>query len=152
MITNRKRVAKRLVSGLVAGALALGGLAISGGTASAVTPSTTATRVAGSDRYSTAAALATKYVAARTSANWNGNLVVASGENFPDALAAGPLAKVKDAPILLVPSSGSLPTSVRDWLLINRAEIQGETAPTVTVVGGVSDITVVRVRKRCFFR
>lgn len=140
MINHRKRVAKRLASGLLAGALALGGLAISGGTASAATPSTTGTRIAGSDRYSTAAALATKYVAAITSANWTGNIVVASGDNFPDALAAAPLAKVRNAPILLVPSNGSMPSAVRDWLLINRAEIQTETAPTITVVGGEASV------------
>ncbi len=140
MINPRKRVAKRLASGLLAGALVFGGLALSGGTASAVTPSTLGTRIAGSDRYSTAAALATKYVAARTSANWTGNIVVASGDNFPDALAAAPLAKLKDAPILLVPSNGTMPSAVRDWLLINRAEIQTETAPTITVVGGTSSV------------
>ena len=140
MINPRKRVAKRLASGLLAGALVFGGLAISGGTASAVTPSTTGTRIAGSDRYSTAAALATKFVAARTSAVWKGNIVVASGDNFPDALAAAPLAKLNDAPILLVPSNGTMPSAVRDWLLINRAEIQGETAPKLVVVGGTSSV------------
>jgi putative cell wall-binding protein len=137
---NRKRVAKRLVSGLVAGALALGGLALSGGTASAVTPATTGNRIEGTDRYSTAVAIANKYVATVTAGTWTGNIVVASGGNFPDGLAAASIAAVKGAPILLVPSDGSLPSAVRDWLLINRSTIQGKTAPTVTVVGGTSAV------------
>jgi putative cell wall-binding protein len=52
-------------------------------------------RVAGEDRYATAAAVAAELGAEA------GEAIVASGERFPDALAAGPLAGGSDAPILL---------------------------------------------------
>ncbi|WP_161796417.1 cell wall-binding repeat-containing protein [Desulfosporosinus acididurans] len=53
------------------------------------------TRLAGEDQYQTAAAIA--------NAGWTSSYyaVVASGENFPDALCAAPLAAKYDAPILL---------------------------------------------------
>jgi putative cell wall-binding protein len=142
---QRKRVAKRLASGLLAGALALGGLAISGGTASAKTftaASGTVVRVAGGDRYATAAKVADGYVAAITAATWTGDIVVVSGldNNAADALSAIQLAKLEGAPILLVTPS-SVPVSTRDWLIANRAQIQSETAPKVHVVGGTSAVS-----------
>ncbi len=53
------------------------------------------TRVAGKDRYDTAAKVANLFGKAETA-------VIVSGENFPDAISAGPLAKLHDAPILMV--------------------------------------------------
>jgi putative cell wall-binding protein len=64
----------------------------------------TTERVAGGDRYATAAAAAT-----RTGPVGTGSIggvrtaIVASGENFPDARAAGPLAYADRLPILLTP-------------------------------------------------
>ncbi len=146
MEINRKRVAKRLASGLVAGALALGGLAISGSSVSAKTPvagsSPVATdgRVGGADRYETATKAADGFLARRGSLNtWNA-VVVASGSNFPDALAASGLAGALNAPILLLPSNGSMPESVKEWALSRRVQIQTNSAAgvpfTVYVVGG----------------
>ncbi len=51
-------------------------------------------RIGGSDRYATAALVADKLGS-------SGQVILASGENFPDALAAGPYAAVTGTPILL---------------------------------------------------
>ncbi|MEL1133811.1 cell wall-binding repeat-containing protein [Desulfitobacterium sp. THU1] len=58
-------------------------------------------RLAGSDRYQTA-------IAASQSGWPTGSkaVVVTTGENYPDALSAAPLAGKYDAPLLLVPRSG----------------------------------------------
>ncbi len=69
-----------------------------------------ATQLAGSDRYGTAVAI--------SRAGWpsgvgaDSAVVLASGGNYTDALAAAPLAGKLHAPILLTPSSGTLPASV----------------------------------------
>ena len=60
---------------------------------------TTVERAAGADRYATAAALAALLENPRT-------VYVATGENFPDALAAAPAAALDGAPLLLVSSTG----------------------------------------------
>lgn len=68
-------------------------------------------RVAGNDRYETAAALATSQFA-----KVNGSVaavVIATGQNFPDAVAAG----AAGLPVLLVPSTGSAPQVVKDALV-----------------------------------
>ena len=69
------------------------------------------TRVAGPDRYTTAAqgVLAAGWQTAET-------LYLASGTSFPDGLAVGPLAARGGAPLLLVPSC-ELPTSVADAIV-----------------------------------
>lgn len=57
-------------------------------------------RLAGADRYATAAAIAAEFPA-------GGEVVyVASGENFPDALAGAALAGSQGAPVVLVRSTG----------------------------------------------
>ena len=150
MTINRKRVAKRLASGLLAGALALGGLAISGGSVSAKTPTTGTSavsadgRVGGLNRWETATKAADGYLARRGNLNtWNA-IVVASGSNFPDALAASGLAGGLTAPVILLPSDGSMPTAVYEWAISRRVQIQTNStssAPfTVYVVGGESAV------------
>ncbi|WP_185695888.1 cell wall-binding repeat-containing protein [Buchananella hordeovulneris] len=57
-------------------------------------------RLAGANRYATAAQL---YFAGT---QWGNHIVLASGENFADALAATPLAGLLNAPLLLTPRSG----------------------------------------------
>ena len=59
------------------------------------------TRYAGSDRYSTSVSIA-EAVKSEMGVSEFDNIVVAYGKNYPDALAGGYLAKVKNAPILLV--------------------------------------------------
>ena len=60
------------------------------------------TRIYGKARYDTALAVAERY---KGSAGKFDNVIVAYGRNFPDALSGGYLAKVKNAPILLVEPS-----------------------------------------------
>ena len=60
-------------------------------------------RVAGSSRYATAAAVSKSSFSSASTA------YVATGLNFPDALAAGPVAAANGAPILLV-RTGSVPS------------------------------------------
>lgn len=79
-------------------------------------------RVAGPDRYASAIAISRKtFSSAKT-------VVLAGGANYPDALAAAPLAGVHNAPILLTP-----PSKVTPALL---AEIRRLKASRVIIVGG----------------
>ncbi|HET6379525.1 MAG TPA: cell wall-binding repeat-containing protein [candidate division Zixibacteria bacterium] len=68
-------------------------------------------RLAGADRYATA-------VEVSEDAFWDGadTVFVATGLNFPDALAGGPVAGMEGAPLLLVPGS-SVPAVVKEELL-----------------------------------
>ena len=87
------------------------------------------TRIAGANRYATAVSVADNFL--------NGNptsIILATGENFPDALAAGPLAIATGSPILL--NNG-------DSL---RAEVAGflDAQPQITdvyIVGGEAVIS-----------
>jgi putative cell wall-binding protein len=54
-------------------------------------------RLAGTDRYATSAAIAARFFPAAVVATY-----VATGENFPDALAAGPAAASWGGPLVLV--------------------------------------------------
>lgn len=82
-------------------------------------------RIAGSDRYSTAAA-----IAADRSPNATETLL-ATGETFPDALAAAPLARHLGAPILLTTSCQ--PSATTDYL-----HFRGWA--DVTVIGGTGAV------------
>jgi len=62
-------------------------------------------RVWGTNRYETSAKIAQKYWQASSD-----YIVLATGENFPDALCAGPLAAHYGAPILLTPSKSLDPS------------------------------------------
>ncbi|WP_019415436.1 cell wall-binding repeat-containing protein [Paenisporosarcina sp. TG20] len=81
------------------------------------------TRIEGESRYLTAI-----QVSKAGWANGSGTVIIASGENFPDALAGAPLAKKLDAPILLVKNS-----SVDATVL---AEIKRLGATKVIILGG----------------
>ncbi|WP_417235200.1 cell wall-binding repeat-containing protein [Arthrobacter sp.] len=68
-------------------------------------------------------------------------VVVASGENFPDALAGSPLATLKNAPLLLT-RKNSLPTSV-------AAELKRLRPKNILVLGGpiaISNSTVSKLK------
>jgi putative cell wall-binding protein len=62
----------------------------------ALTNVTTSDRIAGANRYATAAALSASFPAEVDV------VYVASGQNYPDALAVAPIAASQDAPLLLV--------------------------------------------------
>jgi putative cell wall-binding protein len=88
-------------------------------------------RVAGSDRYATAAAISKKHYGSATQA------YVATGLNYPDALAAAPVAGMRDAPVLLT-SPQTVPQSTRgelSRLKPDRVLIVGGTATVSTSVG-----------------
>lgn len=83
-------------------------------------------RLAGADRYETAAAIS----ASACNLGWGPatNVVLATGEDFPDALAGAPLAAALNAPVLLT-RRDSLPAKVRD-------EIQRINPAKVYILGG----------------
>ncbi|HXX60981.1 MAG TPA: S8 family serine peptidase [Candidatus Sulfotelmatobacter sp.] len=92
-------------------------------------------RLAGADRYATAAKVATTIFGPTVLDDAPLPVVyVASGANFPDALAAGPAASHFGGALLLAPATGALPTSVKDAL--------ATLAPaTIVIVGGPSSIS-----------
>jgi len=132
---NRKRVAKRLASGLMAGALALGGLAISGSSPAGAIPVELDSdqRLGGADRYSTSSLVAEEIDDLVTGGA--STVIVANGEDFPDALSAAPLTEAGDAPVLLV-QADSIPRSVADRM--NRLT---SSVDDVIVVGGTAAIS-----------
>jgi putative cell wall-binding protein len=91
----------------------------------------TTERIAGGDRYSTAAAAGMRAGALGPgSIGGSRTAIVASGENFPDALAAGPLSYGDRLPILLTPKA-TLATSTSDALsslAIEQVLLPGGTA------------------------
>ena len=89
----------------------------------------TVTRVSGADRYASSAALS----AASFATNGPGTVYVATGKAFQDGLTAGPIAGLRNGPLLLVPGT-SLPGSVATELL--------RLSPTnIVIVGGPLAIT-----------
>ncbi|HEY5231172.1 MAG TPA: cell wall-binding repeat-containing protein, partial [Galbitalea sp.] len=99
-----------------------------GGPAAYADPS--AIGIAGADRYATSDAVALAFFPDTTGVS------VASGANFPDALAAGPLAGTASEPVLLVPPSGALPEPITSYLTTHAATITAAHA-----YGGNSAIT-----------
>ncbi len=86
-----------------------------------------AVRRFGGDRYATAAAISRADVVSSTT------VFVARGADFPDALAAGPVAAVSGAPILLVADDG-----VPDVI----AEELARLAPTrIVILGGIGAVS-----------
>jgi len=91
-------------------------------------------RLAGADRYGTAAAIAADRVAGAT------QVVMATGSAFPDALAAAPLARAQGAPVLL--TSGCLPPGTLDF-------VRGNGWRDVTVVGGTGAVPEPGLSRPC---
>lgn len=83
-------------------------------------------RISGADRIATSIAVAEQFAASNT-------VLIASARNYPDALAAAPLAGIHDAPVLL--SDGArLDTRVRQ-------AIEDLGATTVILVGGTGALS-----------
>lgn len=81
-------------------------------------------RVSGADRYATAAAISKRHFGSAKA------IYLATGANYPDALAASPVAGLKGAPVLLTART-SLPTPIRTEILRvypDRATLVGGTA------------------------
>ena len=86
-----------------------------------------AIRVSGADRYETAAAISAAFFPSAVS------VLVASGANFPDALAGGPAAAQLDAPLLLV-RPNEVPAAT-------RAELQRLGPVQIFVLGGTGAVS-----------
>jgi uncharacterized protein YkwD/putative cell wall-binding protein len=85
-------------------------------------------RIDGADRYAVSIAIAARAYPATAPV-----VYIASGENYPDALAAGPAAAKEGGPLLLTPGS-SLPSSVEQ--AVRRL------APArIVVVGGINSVS-----------
>ncbi|MGP5227028.1 cell wall-binding repeat-containing protein [Arthrobacter rhombi] len=93
-------------------------------------------RLSGSNRYNTPIS-----ISKRTFPSGASNVIVASGENFPDALAGSPLATLKNAPLLLT-LKNRLPAAL-------PSELTRLQPKRILVLGGpdaVSDATVAKLR------
>jgi putative cell wall-binding protein len=89
------------------------------------------TRLAGADRYATAVAISQSAFQPQSP----GSVVtVASATNFPDALAAGPVAATSRGPLLLVPQDGPLPATV-------STELTRLNPSSVNIAGGTAAIS-----------
>ena len=86
-------------------------------------------RLAGGDRFATAAAVA-RFGVSR-GMQWDG-VGITTGMNFPDALAAGPVLGSKNT-VMLLTDSNSVPAPTRSALSANRAKIK-----TVHFFGGTA--------------
>ncbi len=91
-------------------------------------PLPTAQRIAGADRYSTAVEISRRAFPSRADV-----VYLASGESFPDGLAAGPAAAAEGGPVLLTPR-GSAPRIVLD-------EIQRLRPAEVVIVGAEPSVS-----------
>ena len=92
------------------------------------TPAPTISRLAGTDRYATSAA-----ISAATFSPGVPVVYLASGANFPDALSGGPVAAAAGGPILLV-------TATRVPAVI-QAEIERLKPATIVALGGTSVVS-----------
>ncbi|WP_354500951.1 cell wall-binding repeat-containing protein [Mycetocola sp. 2940] len=90
----------------------------------------TSSRIFGEDRYATSAAAS---LAAYPSPGPVDTVFLASGENFPDALSAGPAAAQSSAALLLT-SRDSIPTNI-------RTEIARLAPARIVIVGGASAVS-----------
>ena len=89
-------------------------------------------RLAGADRYQTSVAVSK--VSYDDKQLLGGTVVVASGIQFPDALAGGPAAAGIGAPLLLVPPTGTVPATV-------VAEIKRLGVNSIVIMGGTGAIS-----------
>ena len=101
---------------------------VSDATATRLSAFAPVSRIAGSDRYATSAA-----ISASTFAPGVPVVFIATGRNFPDALSAGPAASAAGGPILLV-STNAIPA-------VTRAELGRLKPGRIVVLGGTSVVS-----------
>lgn len=116
----------RAVAAVLLAATSVVGIGSAAGSASRVDSD----RLWGADRYDTAAEIAEEYAAAAGPID---TAIVASGETFTDALAATPLARVRNAPILLSPPDELHPAT--------RSFIQRHRIDDIIIAGGTTAIS-----------
>jgi putative cell wall-binding protein len=95
----------------------------------ALLPTATVTRLGGTDRYQTAYLIAEEAIANGARAD---EVLIASGENYPDALSAGPFAAGQKVPILLTESNG-LNAHATQFLSAHAAQ-------NAVIVGGTGSV------------
>jgi putative cell wall-binding protein/outer membrane protein assembly factor BamB len=93
----------------------------------------TLSRIQGPDRYQTADAVAAALVAVKGGTTAGNGVLLATGLDFPDALAGAAWAGKTDRPLLLAPSSYITPET---W-----QTMQSLAAPSAVVLGGTSAIS-----------
>ena len=92
-------------------------------------------RIAGNNRYATSTAAADALKKSLAADKFE-NIIVASGDDYPDALAGSYLAKVKDAPVMLVGKDANTEADVKQY--INKNLKKGG---TVYLLGGTGAVT-----------
>ncbi len=104
-----------------------------------------ARRISGATRYETSALVAAETINAPGRSAWDGTAFVATGANFPDALAAGPLAAAKGLPLYLAtPAPGTISAATLTAMTtanVGRVHVLGGTAV-------VSDASVAALKAR----
>lgn len=98
----------------------------------AMGPGSTTRRIAGADRYETGRKIAAETIDV-LGVDYSGTAFVATGKNFPDALAAGPIAASAGWPIYLVSNTAA------DATTLQAMDAKGVTG--AKVVGGTSVVT-----------
>jgi polyvinyl alcohol dehydrogenase (cytochrome) len=93
----------------------------------------TLSRLEGPDRYQTADAVASVLVSVKGGTTASNGVLLATGLDFPDALAGAAWAGESDRPLLLAPSSYVTPQTLQT--------IQSLAAPSAVVLGGTSAIS-----------
>jgi putative cell wall-binding protein len=126
-----QRTSKRIVAAIAAAGIAATTVAITSPASAAQT--VTESRVFGADRYATAAAVATA-----TFTGGSNNIILASGENFPDGLAASGLAGFANAPVLLT-TTNALPASTAGAIATLDGLAAG--AATIHIIGGEAAVS-----------
>ncbi|MDO9108643.1 MAG: cell wall-binding repeat-containing protein, partial [Coriobacteriia bacterium] len=91
------------------------------------------TRLAGSNRYDTAVVVAT-WGCANAGLSWDG-LAIATGTNFPDALAGGVMQGLEGSVMLLTPQT-ALHQATLDCLTLNKASVR-----SVKYLGGTGAVS-----------
>lgn len=128
---RRRRITATIAVGaVVAVSASLAGIFAVGSKASGATP-LGVDRIAGADRYATAAAIADERWTSPLPAN--STLLLATGSTFPDAVAGSAAAGYLNVPLLLT-TSGTLSASA-------AAEIRRLQPASVTLLGGTSAIS-----------
>lgn len=109
MSTRIKRNSKRSFAAVIAGLMIASVLALVSAPASAAQAVTITTRstLQGTDRYATSVAVHNVAQTANGGADFT-DLVLASGDNYPDALSGIALAASKDAGLILLPADGTM--------------------------------------------
>lgn len=95
-------------------------------------------RIAGTDRYKTASAIAKASVAAPDS-GYDGTVLVATGRSFADALAASPMAAAEGMPLLLVGPEGiaGLQSTLNELGVTNVIVLGGAGAVSRSIEGAL---------------